>query len=133
MPIAIISMVAADYFNPTTYTEKLKVPEGLTPSDPAARGWFISPSGIKSPVEPWVPFVAIVPAILVYILMFMETHISEYVSRSILTWTRMLVPKYNYKNIIDRSIGFQVNYRQKRTQTSKGQRLSLGYRTSKFH
>lgn len=72
-------MVAADYFNPTTYTEKLKVPEGLTPSDPAARGWFISPSGLKNPIEPWVPFVAIVPAILVYILMFMETHISEYV------------------------------------------------------
>lgn len=72
-------MVAADYFNPTTYTEKLKVPEGLTPSDPAARGWFISPSGLKNPIEPWVPFIAIVPAILVYILMFMETHISEYV------------------------------------------------------
>ncbi|KAL5234886.1 hypothetical protein ACI65C_002296 [Semiaphis heraclei] len=77
VPIAIISMVAADYFNPTTYTEKLKVPEGLTPSDPTTRGWFISPSGLKGPVEPWVPFVAIVPAILVYILMFMETHISE--------------------------------------------------------
>lgn len=85
VPIAIISMVAADYFNPTTYTEKLKVPEGLTPSDPTARGWFISPSGLKGPVEPWVPFIAIVPAILVYILMFMETHISEYVPVIILT------------------------------------------------
>lgn len=73
-------MVAADYFNPTTYTEKLKVPEGLTPSDPEARGWFISPSGLKTSIDPWVPFISIVPAILVYILMFMETHISEYVS-----------------------------------------------------
>ncbi|XP_025420919.1 anion exchange protein 3 isoform X2 [Sipha flava] len=77
VPIAIISMVAADYFNPTTYTEKLKVPEGLTPSDPEARGWFISPSGLKGPIDPWVPFVAFVPALLVYILVFMETHISE--------------------------------------------------------
>lgn len=75
-------MVAADYFNPTTYTEKLKVPEGLTPSDPEARGWFISPSGLKSPIDPWIPFMAFVPALLVYILVFMETHISEYVYRS---------------------------------------------------
>jgi len=72
-------MVAADYFNPTTYTEKLKVPEGLTPSDPEARGWFISPSGLKNAIDPWVPFMALVPAVLVYILVFMETHISEYV------------------------------------------------------
>lgn len=87
-------MVAADYFNPTTYTEKLKVPEGLTPSDPTTRGWFISPSGLKGPVEPWVPFVAIVPAILVYILMFMETHISEYVPITILTCLELVPVKY---------------------------------------
>lgn len=72
-------MVAADYFNPTTYTEKLKVPEGLTPSDPEVRGWFILPSGLNSPIDPWVPLMALVPAVLVYILIFMETHISEYV------------------------------------------------------
>lgn len=76
-------MVAADYFNPTTYTEKLKVPEGLTPSDPQVRGWFISPSGLKFPIEPWVPFIAIIPAILIFILVFMETHISEYVHPSL--------------------------------------------------
>lgn len=79
VPIAIISMVTADYFNSSTYTEKLKVPQGLTPSAPEARGWFISPSGIIGPINPYVPFIAIVPAILVYILVFMETHISEYV------------------------------------------------------
>lgn len=84
VPIAIISMVAADYFNPSTYTEKLKVPQGLSPSNPEARGWFISPSGIIAPIDPYVPFMAIVPAVLVYILVFMETHISEYVPRSIL-------------------------------------------------
>lgn len=72
-------MVAADYFNPATYTEKLQVPEGLTPSDPQTRGWFIPPSGLNIPIEPWIPFIAVLPAILVYILLFMETHISEYV------------------------------------------------------
>lgn len=30
-------------------------------------------------------------------------------------------------------MGSQTNYCQKRTQTSEGQRLSLGYRSSKFH
>lgn len=79
VPIAIISMVAADYFNPATYTEKLQVPEGLTPSDPQVRGWFIPLSGMKIPIEPWIPFIAALPALLVYILVFMETHISEYV------------------------------------------------------
>lgn len=79
VPIAIIVMVALDYVVPT-YTEKLKVPEGLSPSNPAVRGWIIPPSGLQVPVEIWMMFAAGIPALLVYILVFMETHISEYVT-----------------------------------------------------
>ncbi|KAL1456997.1 hypothetical protein WDU94_001676 [Cyamophila willieti] len=77
VPIAIIVMVGLDYIVPT-YTEKLKVPEGLAPSSPPeVRGWFIPLSEGQRPIETWLMFAAIVPALLVYILVFMETHISE--------------------------------------------------------
>ncbi|XP_072385099.1 band 3 anion transport protein-like isoform X1 [Diabrotica undecimpunctata] len=74
VPIAIVIMVSVDYVIPATYTEKLNVPiGGLKPSSAELRGWFIPPSGI--PV--WIMFASIVPAMLVYILLFMETQISE--------------------------------------------------------
>lgn len=77
VPIAIIAMVLMDYLVPGTYTEKLKVPEGLSPSNPEFRGWIISPVGRDGPIEWWVMFACAVPALLIYILLFMETHISE--------------------------------------------------------
>lgn len=66
-------MVILDYFVPSTYTEKLQVPEGLEPSKSEIRGWLISPLGV--PI--WVALGASGPALLVYILLFMETHITE--------------------------------------------------------
>ncbi|XP_046676842.1 band 3 anion transport protein isoform X2 [Homalodisca vitripennis] len=77
VPIAIVLMVLLDYVETGTYTEKLKVPEGLSPSNPSVRGWVISPLGLLTPVPLWVAVAAVVPAMLVYILLFMETHISE--------------------------------------------------------
>lgn len=71
VPIAIVIFVLIDYSVRTVFTEKLRVPEGLEPT--AKRGWLIPMDDI--PV--WVPFAAGIPAILVYILVFMETHISE--------------------------------------------------------
>ncbi|XP_023707501.1 band 3 anion transport protein isoform X2 [Cryptotermes secundus] len=73
VPIAIITMVTLDYLVPETYTEKLQVPEGLSPSNPTVRGWIISPDVTHI----WIIFAAAAPALLVYILLFMETHICE--------------------------------------------------------
>nr|CAD7460117.1 unnamed protein product [Timema tahoe] len=73
VPIAIVVMVMIDYLVPSVYTEKLKVPEGLSPSSPNERGWLIVPAISQA----WVPFAAIFPAMLVYILLFMETHICD--------------------------------------------------------
>ncbi|XP_062543576.1 band 3 anion transport protein isoform X4 [Armigeres subalbatus] len=73
VPISIAIFVLLDYLIPQVYTEKLSVPEGLSPSDETRRGWLIPLDGVPS----WMPFVAGVPALLVYILIFMETHISE--------------------------------------------------------
>lgn len=73
VPISIAIFVTIDYLIPEVYTEKLSVPEGISPSDPSRRDWII-PLG---PVPTWLPFAAGVPSVLVYILVFMETHISE--------------------------------------------------------
>ncbi|KAK5643033.1 hypothetical protein RI129_009200 [Pyrocoelia pectoralis] len=77
VPIAIVIMAALDYIVPNTYTEKLTVPQGFTPSNPEVRGWIVNPKGMLQPIELWVAFAAGVPALLVYILLFMETHITE--------------------------------------------------------
>lgn len=73
VPISIAIFVLVDYFVPAVFTEKLHVPEGLSPSDTNKRNWLIPMDNI--PI--WLPFAAGIPAILVYILVFMETHISE--------------------------------------------------------
>ncbi|CAG9801018.1 unnamed protein product [Chironomus riparius] len=73
VPIAIAVFLAIDLTVPQVFTDKLAVPDGISPSEPEQRGWLI-PFG---PVEAWLPFVCLVPALLVYILIFMETQISE--------------------------------------------------------
>ncbi|CAH0545905.1 unnamed protein product [Brassicogethes aeneus] len=77
VPIAIIMMVFVDYMTPEVFTEKLNVPQGLSPSEPEQREWFISPDGRNQPFPVWVMFASAIPALLVYILLFMETHITE--------------------------------------------------------
>lgn len=73
VPISIAAFVYLSYLVPQIYTEKLIVPEGLSPTDPAARSWVIPFNAV--PV--WMPFISAVAASLVYVLIFMETQISE--------------------------------------------------------
>lgn len=80
VPIAIICMVFMDFMVPQIVTEKLNVPEGFSPSDPNLRDWFIPPGGTFTTLPVWIMFAAVIPAMLVYILLFMETHICEYVT-----------------------------------------------------
>lgn len=72
VPISIITFVLVDYLA-GVQTEKLLVPEGLTPTVPG-RDWLVSPKG---DVPIWMGMACCVPALLVYILVFMETQISE--------------------------------------------------------
>ncbi|XP_017794317.1 PREDICTED: band 3 anion exchange protein [Habropoda laboriosa] len=75
VPISIIVFALIDYLAKVK-TEKLLVPEGLTPTLPG-RNWLVSPAGIQKPIPLWMAMACIVPALLVYILVFMETQISE--------------------------------------------------------
>uniref|UniRef100_A0A8C5WIQ5 Anion exchange protein n=1 Tax=Leptobrachium leishanense TaxID=445787 RepID=A0A8C5WIQ5_9ANUR len=79
VPIAILIMVAADVSISDTYTKKLSLPKGLSVSLPTNRSWFIPPMGLNPDVKPfplWMMFASVVPALLVFILIFMESQIT---------------------------------------------------------
>uniref|UniRef100_A0AAQ6AHI2 Anion exchange protein n=1 Tax=Amphiprion ocellaris TaxID=80972 RepID=A0AAQ6AHI2_AMPOC len=76
VPIAILIMVLIDYFIEDTYTQKLSVPSGFSVTSPQKRGWFISPLGTNDPFPIWMMFACCLPALLVFILIFMETQIT---------------------------------------------------------
>ncbi|XP_054454665.1 solute carrier family 4 member 1b (Diego blood group) [Anoplopoma fimbria] len=76
VPIAIFLMIVVDYNIDDTYTQKLVVPKGLTVSNPSKRGWLINPFGEHKAFPVWVMFACCVPALLVFILIFLESQIT---------------------------------------------------------
>ncbi|XP_013912289.1 PREDICTED: anion exchange protein 3-like, partial [Thamnophis sirtalis] len=76
IPISILVMVLVDYTITDTYTQKLNVPSVLSVTAPDKRGWFIHPLGSQQPFPLWMMFASAIPALLVFILIFMETQIT---------------------------------------------------------
>lgn len=76
VPIAISIMVLLDHSIKDTYTQKLSVPDGFSVTSPDKRGWFIHPLGSDGQFPIWMMAASILPALLVYILIFMETQIT---------------------------------------------------------
>uniref|UniRef100_A0A8C0SUJ4 Anion exchange protein n=2 Tax=Canis lupus TaxID=9612 RepID=A0A8C0SUJ4_CANLF len=76
VPISILIMVMVDFFITDTYTQKLSVPRGLSVSNASARGWVIHPLGLYSPFPIWMMFASVLPALLVFILIFLESQIT---------------------------------------------------------
>lgn len=76
VPIAIFFMIAVDISIEDAYTQKLVVPKGLTVSNTTARGWMINPMGEKKPFPVWMMVASLGPALLVFILIFMESQIT---------------------------------------------------------
>ncbi|XP_057717604.1 solute carrier family 4 member 1a (Diego blood group) [Corythoichthys intestinalis] len=76
VPIAIFVMIAVDISVKHTYTQKLVVPKGVQVTNPDARGWFIKPMGEKKPFPIWMMAASCVPALLVFILIFLESQIT---------------------------------------------------------
>ncbi|KAF5898078.1 anion exchange protein 3 isoform X1, partial [Clarias magur] len=76
IPISILLSVIVDLCIPDTYTQKLNVPSGFSVTSPEKRGWFISPFGDKQAFPAWMMGASVVPALLVFILIFMETQIT---------------------------------------------------------
>lgn len=61
------------------WLQKLNVPSGFSVTSPDKRGWFISPFGDKQAFPTWMMGASVVPALLVFILIFMETQITTWV------------------------------------------------------
>uniref|UniRef100_A0A4W6G5Q4 Anion exchange protein n=1 Tax=Lates calcarifer TaxID=8187 RepID=A0A4W6G5Q4_LATCA len=76
VPIAILIMVLVDYSIEDTYTQKLSVPRGFSVTSPDKRGWIINPLGTYGEFPIWMMFACCLPALLVFILIFMETQIT---------------------------------------------------------
>ncbi|XP_073345820.1 solute carrier family 4 member 1b (Diego blood group) [Pagrus major] len=76
VPISIFLMIVVDYNIEDTYTQKLVVPKGLMVSNPAKRGWLINPFGEHQAFPVWLMFACCVPALLVFILIFLESQIT---------------------------------------------------------
>lgn len=74
VPIAIVLMVGVSCAVPV-WTETLRVPEGLSPTAP--RSWFVPLNNGLSTIPAWAAFAMGLPALMVYIIVFMETHIAE--------------------------------------------------------
>lgn len=56
--------------------QKLSVPSGFSVTAPKKRGWVINPLGENSSFPVWMMVASLLPAILVFILIFMETQIT---------------------------------------------------------
>ncbi|MCJ8739189.1 hypothetical protein PDJAM_G00044340 [Pangasius djambal] len=76
VPIALFLMVVVDVSIKDVYTQKLQVPKGLNVSKPDQRGWFIDPMGIHKSFPIWLIFGSAIPALLVFILIFLESQIT---------------------------------------------------------
>ncbi|KAM7334388.1 hypothetical protein ACRRTK_007708 [Alexandromys fortis] len=76
VPISILIMVVVDSFVKDTYTQKLSVPDGLKVSNASARGWVIHPLGLYGRFPLWMMFASALPALLVFILIFLESQIT---------------------------------------------------------
>ncbi|MEQ2298817.1 Band 3 anion exchange protein [Ameca splendens] len=76
VPIAIFFMIAVDISIEDAYTQKLVVPKGVEVTNPNVRGWVINPLGEKKPFPIWMMGACCVPALLVFILIFMESQIT---------------------------------------------------------
>ncbi|XP_072930978.1 band 3 anion transport protein isoform X2 [Epargyreus clarus] len=74
VPIAIVLMVGVSCLVPV-WTEKLQVPEGLSPT--ADRSWLVPLNPGLDTIPVWATFAMVLPALMVYIIVFMETHIAE--------------------------------------------------------
>ena len=59
-----------------SFTQKLSVPSGFSVTSPDKRGWVINPLGSEKAFPIWMMAASILPALLVFILIFMETQIT---------------------------------------------------------
>lgn len=73
-PISIFVFVVLANVLPEVETERLQIPDGIKPTQ-EDRSWIVPLWRDENPI--WLPIVCIIPAFLVFILIFMESQISQ--------------------------------------------------------
>ncbi|KAJ0012207.1 hypothetical protein NQD34_013182 [Periophthalmus magnuspinnatus] len=76
VPISIFIMVLVDYSIKDIYTQKLSVPSGVAVTSPQKRSWLVPPLGAQGEFPLWMAAASVLPALLVFILLFMESQIT---------------------------------------------------------
>ncbi|CAL9689466.1 unnamed protein product [Knipowitschia caucasica] len=76
VPISIFIMVMVDFSITDTFTQKLSVPSGLSVSTPEKRSWLVPFLGASGGFPVWMAAASALPALLVFILLFMESQIT---------------------------------------------------------
>ena len=74
--MAVSIFLCFDIFMEDNFTPKLEIPEFLTPTVPSQRDWLIDITGGSRLLTAYEIILAIVPAFLVTILLFMETQVT---------------------------------------------------------
>lgn len=86
------------------WLQKLNVPSGFSVTSPDKRGWFISPFGDKQAFPTWMMGASVVPALLVFILIFMETQITTWV------WLYALTRSFTFTEVLNLLLCFSCIY-----------------------
>lgn len=58
--------------------QKLDIPTRIGHTD-STQSWFINPMGKKKPMPLWLMFVAVIPAFLIFLLLFLESQLTQWV------------------------------------------------------
>ncbi|KAL7637649.1 UNVERIFIED_CONTAM: hypothetical protein RMT77_012386 [Armadillidium vulgare] len=82
VPISIFLMCLIGYFINGVYLDRLRMPEGIQPSNSKIRGWLISPFGVIGEVPVWAMFAAGPASLLLFILIFLEENICHLILSS---------------------------------------------------
>ena len=76
VPLALFVMVGVNFSIKDVYTQKINIPRTLRPTKPERHGFFVNPLGVNKRLDIGYILLGIIPAILVSILIFMETELT---------------------------------------------------------
>lgn len=76
VPIAMLLMVTINFSTKDVFTQKIRIPRTLRPTKPERQGFFVNPAGVHKTLDIGYIVLGIIPAILVSILIFMETELT---------------------------------------------------------
>ena len=87
-------------------SKKLDIPDSLTPTKQDRKTWFVSPFGnnydYRNTFQMWVPFFAMLPAFVIFIVLFFEIELTGYAFFDL--FTNSEVKRYNFFFLIKKRI-----------------------------